>query len=242
MSIKFKEANVLEDYECIAYRDMNEYFKNLSKQKLISKATYSILHHPMLMLAKKYTIEENGKQREIKLTSDHIFLLCYIMGYVQDKCGSDSYYGSNKTLSKDLGVGVRTLQRRIKDLADVGFIRSCIDDGSNRCIFVNFARIMTEITKIVYKDYDGARVSRWCYSVAQSFSDKNLLEKSQVKSYTMYLLMQYLIELAKNPILEPVRFLYTTLAVQLKIDYSKVESDCERMRESYIREVNAQEN
>ena len=84
-------SEVLEDYECIAYRDMGEYFKNFAKQKLIKKATYSVLYHPMLKLSRTYTLEIDGSVKDIKITSDHIFLLCYLMGYVQDKCGADSY-------------------------------------------------------------------------------------------------------------------------------------------------------
>ena len=71
---------------------MNEYFKGLSKQKLISKATYSILYHPMLKLTKTYTLEIDGSVKDIKITSDHVFLLCYLMGYVQDKSSAKSMY------------------------------------------------------------------------------------------------------------------------------------------------------
>ena len=124
---------------------MGEYFKNFAKQKLIKKATYSVLYHPMLKLARTYTLEIDGSVKDIKITSDHIFLLCYLMGYVQDKCGADSYYGSNNTLSNDLGVSVRTIQRRLKALSDVGFIKTSIDDSSYRNIYINFEKIMMEI-------------------------------------------------------------------------------------------------
>ncbi len=239
MNKLIKESKILENYECIAYRDMGDYFKNLSKRKAIKKATYSVLYHPMLMLSKAYTITEDRDIINIKITADHIFLLCYLMGYIQDKCGADSYYGSNQTLSSDLGTSVRTVQRRLKDLADVGFIKTCIDDSSYRNIYINFEKIMLEISKIINPTCDFNLIFDYCHATALCFSYLNLLEKNHVENYASYLRMQYLLELSKNPITEPIRFIFKTLSENLKIDYSLVEAKCEAAREAYIKSVNA---
>ena len=217
---------------------MNEYFKGLSKQKLISKATYSILYHPMLKLTKTYTIEIDGSVKDIKITSDHVFLLCYLMGYVQDKCGADSYYGSNKTLSNDLGVSVRTIQRRLSALAEVGFIMTSIDDSSYRHIYINFEKIMLEISKVLKLKYDFDMVFRFCHGTALCFASKNLLEKAQILEYTSYLRIQYLLEVSRNPVKEPIRFLFARLAECLKLDFTSVEEECEKARLSYIKTGN----
>lgn len=217
---------------------MNEYFKGLSKQKLINKATYSILYHPMLKLSKTYTLEIDGNMKDIKITSDHIFLLCYLMGYVQDKCGADSYYGSNSTLSNDLGVSVRTIQRRLKELADVGFVKTCVDDSSYRIIYINFEKIMLEISKTLNIKYDFETVFRFCHDTVMCFVNSNLLEKTQILEYTSYLRMQYLLEISKNPVKEPIRFLFTTLANCLKLDFALVKDDCENARSLYIKSIN----
>lgn len=217
---------------------MNEYFKNLSKQKLISKATYSVLYHPMLRLSKNYTLEIDGSVKDIRISSDHIFLLCYLMGYVQDKSGADSYYGSNKTLSNDLGVSVRTIQRRLSALAEVGFIKTSIDDSSYRHIYINFEKIMLEISKVLKIKCDFETVFRFCYGTVVCFVSKNLLEKAQICTYTSYLRMQYLLEISRTPVNEPIRFLFTRLAECLKLDFALVEDECEKARTAYIKTVN----
>lgn len=217
---------------------MGEYFKNFSKQKLIKKATYSVLYHPMLKLSKTYTVEVEGKSANVKISSDHIFLLCYLMGYVQDKCGAHSYYGSNATLSKDLGVSVRTIQRRLKALADVGFIKTCVDDSSYRNIYINFEKIMLEISRALKPECDFETVFRFCHGTVLCFVSRNLLEKAQILEYTSYLRMQYLLEISRNPVKEPIRFLFTTLAECLKLDFALVKDDCEKARSSYIKTMN----
>lgn len=217
---------------------MGEYFKNLSKQKLINKSTYSMLYHPMLNLAKKYTVHEADNSKDISITSDHIFLLCYLMGYVQDKSGSERYYGSNRTLSKDLGTSVRTIQRRLKDLSDVGFIITTIDDCSYRNIYINFEKIMLEISKEVGLEYDFEMIFRFCKGTAECFASNNLLEKSQISTYASYLKMQYLLEISRNPVTEPIRFLFGRLAECLEIDFSLVKEKCEMARTAYIKLAN----
>lgn len=217
---------------------MGEYFKNLSKQKLIKKATYSMLYHPMLQLTKTYTVEVDGKATNVKISSDHIFLLCYLMGYVQDKLGSHSYYGSNNTLSNDLGVSVRTIQRRLKALVDVGFIKTCVDDLSYRNIYINFEKIMLEISRVIKPECDFELVFRFCYGTAVCFASKNLLEKAQICTYTSYLRMQYLLEISRSPVNEPIRFLFTKLSECLELDFALVEDECEKARTAYIKKVN----
>lgn len=192
----------------------------------------------MLRLSKTYTLEIDGSVKDIKISSDHIFLLCYLMGYVQDKSGADSYYGSNKTLSNDLGVSVRTIQRRLKALADVGFIKTSVDDSSYRHIYINFEKIMLEFSKLLKLKYDFETIFRFCYGTVMCFVNSNLLEKAQICTYTSYLRMQYLLEISRNPINEPIRFLFARLAECLKLDFALVKEDCEKARSAYIKTVN----
>jgi hypothetical protein len=193
----------------------------------------------MLRLSKTYTLEIDGSVKDIKISSDHIFLLCYLIGYVQDKSGADSYYGSNKTLSNDLGVSVRTIQRRLRALVDVGFIKTSIDDSSYRHIYINFEKIMLEFSKLLKLKCDFETVFRFCRGTALCFASKNLLEKAQICTYTSYLRMQYLLEISRNPVNEPIRFLFARLAECLKLDFALVKDDCEKARSSYIETMNA---
>ena len=197
-----------------------------------------MLYHPMLMLAKKYTITGKESLEVITLNADHIFLLCYLMGYIRDTEGSHSYFGSNATLSKDLGVTVRTIQRRLKELSDVGFIVSVIDNYSERNIYINYEKIFAEITKVIDPKFNSYENILLCRSVVESFILRNFLEKTKLKEYTMYLRIQYLIEISKKKIADPLRFLYETLAVKLGIDFEMIRYDYEKAKMEYIRKIN----
>ena len=229
--------------ERYSYQDMSDYFTNLSKQKLIKKSTYSVLYHPMLMLAKKYTIAGKESLEVITLNADHIFLLCYLMGYIRDTEGSHSYFGSNATFSKDLGVTVRTIQRRLKELSDVGFIVSVIDNYSERNIYINYEKIFAEITKVIDPKFNSYENILLCHSVVENFILRNFLEKTKLKEYTMYLRLQYLLEISKKNISDSLKFLYETLAMKLGIDFEMIRYDYEKAKMEYIRKINtASEN
>lgn len=217
---------------------MGEYFINLSKQKLVRKSTYSVLHHSMLMLAKKYVIPGETGFEVITLNADHIFLLCYLMGYIRDMEGSHSYFGSNATLSKDLGVTVRTIQRRLKELSNVGFIALVIDNYSERNIYINYEKIFSEITKILYPEYNSLKNIEMCRKVVEDFISHNLLEKTKKKEYILFLRMEYLKELSKNKISNPIEFLYATLAAKLNYNFEFVRRYCEEAKFAYIKELN----
>lgn len=234
---KLSKSSVELD-ERYSYQDIGEYFINLSKQKKIKKATYSVLYHPMLMLAKKYYVLGEASLEAVTLNADHIFLLCYLMGYIKDTEGSHSYFGSNATLSKDLGVEVRTIQRRLKKLSDVGFIVSVIDNYSDRNIYINYEKIFSEITKVVNPEYDAYQNIVLCNNVVENFISRNFLEKTKSREYTLYLRLQYLLELSKKKITEPLKFLYETLAMKLGMDFDTVRYDYEKARIEYIKKIN----
>ena len=197
----------------------------------------------MLMLAKKYTIAGKESLEVITLNADHIFLLCYLMGYIRDTEGSHSYFGSNATLSKDLGVTVRTIQRRLKELSDVGFIVSVIDNYSERNIYINYEKIFAEITKVIDPKFNSYENILLCHSVVENFILRNFLEKTKLKEYTMYLRLQYLLEISKKNISDSLKFLYETLAMKLGIDFEMIRYDYEKAKMEYIRKINtASEN
>ena len=225
--------------ERFAYQDIGNYFTSISKRKLIDKATYSVFYHPMMMLAQKYTISgKDDSEKEITLSGDHVLLLCYMMGYIRDTEGSHSFFGSNATLSKHLGVTVRTIQRRLQDLSDVGFIELVIDNYSERNIYINYERIFTEITRILDPKFNSYENILMCRSVVENFISRNLLEKTRLKECTMYLRVQYLFGLSKDFIKNPLEFLYKTLAEKLGLDFEMVRCDYEKARTDYIKKIN----
>ena len=229
--------------ERYSYQDMSDYFTNLSKQNLIKKSTYSTLYHPMMMLAKKYAIISEDGTEQVKLEADHIILLCYLMGYIREASGFQSYFGSNATLSKDLGTTVRSVQRRLKDLCKVGFIVSVIDNYSERHIYINYERIFAEITKIVMPDDFNSKANiDLCRKVVDDFIFNNFLEKTKLKEYTLFLRVKGLTELAKNKKLNLLEFLYQTLAAELKMSFEFVRSIYEKARLAYIKDINTNSN
>ena len=196
----------------------------------------------MMMLAKKYSIISEDCTEQVKLEADHIFLLCYLMGYIREASGFQSYFGSNATMSKDLGTTVRSVQRRLKDLCKVGFIVSVIDNYSDRHIYINYERIFAEITKIVMPDFNSKANIDLCRKVVDDFIFNNFLEKTKLKEYTLFLRIKCLTELAKNKKLNLLEFLYQALAAELKMSFEFVRPIYENAKLEYIKSINTDSN
>ena len=167
-----------------------------------------------------------------------MLLLCYLLGYIRDSAGAHSYYGSNATISKDLGIAPRTLQRRLKDLSEIGYIEVIINNYSERHIYVNYERIFSNLTKILVPEYDSLTNINMCAEVVQYFISKNYLENTKIEQYATFLRMKYLTELSKNKIPDALEFLYRTLADELKLNYAFVEDGYREARQKRIAEIN----
>ena len=98
---------------------------------------------------------------------------------------------------------------------------------------------MLEFSKIIQPDFDFELIFRVCDAISKAFASYNLIENAYVNNYGEFLKMQYLLEISKKPIIEPVRFLFTTLAQHLEIDFELVKDECEKARNTYIKLVNS---
>ena len=97
---------------------------------------------------------------------------------------------------------------------------------------------MLEILKELKLKCDFETIFRFCYGTVLCFAQNNLLDKSLISTYTTYLRVQYLLELSRNPVNEPIRFLFAKLAECLELDFALVKDDCEKARTVYIKMIN----
>ena len=222
-----------------AYQDMKSYFETLEKSKLINKATYSILYHPMLLLSKTYNVKIGVTScKHITLKTDHIILLSYLMGYIKDSSGSETFWGSNKTVATDLGVSDRTIQRWLRELEKTGFIKTVIDNNSERYIYVNFSKILSEIYKCINNDFDDELIEKACKLTTLCFIQKGHLETTCLNSYTQTLYKKYLCESAKNEITDAIKYLFGILCSMLSVEWSQMEEMYKAAKSRYIELVN----
>lgn len=220
-----------------AYQNLSSFFKDMEKRKLISKATYSILYHPLLLLSKTYNVRLGDSWQHITLNSDHIVLLAYIMGYITDKLGSEYFWGANSTIAKDLGVCVRTIQRRLKVLKDVGFIETDIEDCNARCIYVNFMRIKAEILSVTDAGYQPNLLVNSCKFFVQYFVKENWVEHYRQSEYAQQLLDEYLSAAGKAEIPDMFDFLFEKTVEILGIRPEEYAEKRMPLRQEYIKSI-----
>lgn len=229
-----KSSKFIPD-ERYSYRNLQDCFKGMEKRKLISKATYSILHHPLLSLAKTYNIKADGRYQHITLNSDHIIMLAYIMGYITDKLGSEYFWGSNQTIAKDLGISTRTVQRRLHTLKDIGFIEVDIEAKYERSVYVNYTIILSEILKTADTHFDPKLVSEACAFVAQFFIKENWVEGFKLNETSLKLFNHYLEKAATKEIPDTFDFIFDTMLQFAKLDPDAYSDKRLELRREYIK-------
>ena len=216
--------------ERYCFRDMNKIFKTFEKKKLIEKATFTIVYHPMLLLAKEY-----GK---VILKAEHIVLLCYLMGYIKNGIDSESFWGSNNTIAKDLKVSTRTIQRRLKELESADMIRTIIDNYCERHIYVNFQKIWLEIVTMTLKKYDTGAVAYGARLTVEYFVRKNLLERRQSMLYLDALLQEFVQQLGEEETNDVMKFFFKHMISALELKWNDFEKDFPSVKQQYIAKAN----
>lgn len=231
-----KKANTDSRY---LYQDVKSYFESLEKAKLIKKATYSIVYHPMLLLSKSYNVkvgEESYKHMTLK--TDHIILLSYLMGYVKDSRGSETFWGSNNTIASDLGVCDRTVQRWLRELEKIGFVKTIIQNKSERYIYVNFSKILTEIYKCINDEFDDEMLEKACELTTLCCIKKGVLESTRLEIHSQTLYNKYLHDVIKNDIPDTIKYLFETSCSMLEIKMEQLEDYYNAAKARYIELVN----
>jgi DNA-binding MarR family transcriptional regulator len=217
---------------------MSKLIKALAKRKAIKKATYSIVYHPLFLLSHTYieAMGTSGKRRsEYKdLGDEHIMLLSYLMSYNSGTAGQESFWGSNDTIATDLGVSSRTIQRRLKVLADLGYITIHMENASDRYIYVNFTRIMDEILCRVDAKYRDARIDKACGMVVEYFIRTNHLERTLQEHYIQWLWMAFQQEVCDKEVVDVIGCLFRLLADELKVEEAAWHEDYLKVRKHYI--------
>lgn len=207
----------------------------MEKRKLIKKATYSILYHPLLPLAKTYNVKADGRYQHITLKSDHIILLAYFLGYITEKLGSEYFWGANATIAKDLGVSERTVQRRLSKLKTVGFVEVDIEAKNERSIYVNYTLILSEILKMTDPNFDPKLVSEACAFVARFFISENWVEGFKLSETSLRLFNQYLEICAQKEIPDTFDFVFDTMLQFAKLDPEAYSEKRLELRREYIK-------
>lgn len=216
--------------ERYAFRDMNKVFKVFESKKLIPKATFTIVYHPLLFLAKEY-----GK---VTLKAEHIILLSYLIGYIKAGPGSECFWGSNSTIAKDLKVSVRTIQRRLKDLEDADLIRTTINNYCERQVYVNFQKIWFEIAAMTLKNRDMGAVEFGARLTTECFVQKNLLERWQFGKYVNELLWEFIQHLGEEETDDVMKFFFDHMISALGLRWYEVERDFLATKQHYIAKAN----
>ena len=218
-----------------SYQDAKSYFESLEKRKFIKKATYSIVYHPMLLLSKTYNVKIGATgYKHITLKTDHIILLSYLMGYVKDSSGSETFWGSNKTIASDLGVSDRTVQRWLRELEGVDFIKKIIENNSERYIYINFTKILTEIYKCIDDDFDEELTEKACKLTCLCFTKAGYLETTKATYYEQLLYNNYICKLAEKEIIDIMKYLFETLCSLLKVEWEQMEEMYKAAKSRYI--------
>lgn len=231
-----KKANTDLRY---SYQDVKSYFESMEKNKYIKKATYSIVYHPMLLLSKSYNVKNGAiSYKHITLKTDHIILLSYLMGYVKDSSGYETFWGSNKTIASDLGVCDRTVQRWLRELESIGFIKKIIENHSERYIYINFTKILTELYKCIDDEFDEELIEKACQLTALCFVKAGHLESTKLTYYSQLLYNNYICKVAEIEIEDTIKHLFTVLCSVLKIEWEQMEAMYKAAKSRYIEIVN----
>lgn len=236
---KVEKDKVLTDDWRFAYQDVKSFFDAMAKRKLLKKATFSVVYHPLLLLAQTYNVKIGRcSSTHITLNADHILLLSYLMGYVKDGCGSESFWGSNKTIATDLGVCSRTIQRRLKDLEIVGFIETTLEHNCERHVYINFTNILTEVYEKADDKFDRDDTMRACGLAVVRFAENNWLEVAKGQQYIQLLYNRCLLKLAKENISDMMRYVFEELCSLQDIEWKIVEEEYKSAKQRYIEIVN----
>lgn len=226
------DASMYPDYQ---YMDLKTYFDNLQSKDYIKKNSYSIIYHAMFNLIGTHISVIKG-YRNINISYGHVILLSYIMGFVKEASGFDSFFGSNATLANDLGVDSRTIQRWLRSLEDVGFIKVIIQFNTERRIYVNFVNIINSINRSLGIKIDDKKVEQACGIVTQAFIQKNFLEQDKFEYYRDYLIGQCNIRYClKNEI--DIKYLFSLMIDELDLKWNDLEEYYKLVNYHYIEMV-----
>lgn len=217
------------------YVNLKEYFDNLQNEKYIKKNTFSILYHQMFNLINTYTVKDKG-YKFLNLSYGHIILLSYIMGFINEACAGESFWGSNATLANDIGVSTRTIQRWLKDLENTGFIKTVIEHNTDRYIYVNFGKIISQINKSVGIEINNIKVEKACKLVVETFIQYNYLERDKQEYYTSYLIEQCNIQYCINNEID-IKYLFFLMIEKLDLEWEDVESYYKSVNHFYIEKI-----
>lgn len=218
------------------YVDINSYFNNLKQEKYIKKNSYSLIYHSMLKLVGTHNAKIGEQYKHINISYGHIVLLSYIMGFITEASGFGSFFGSNATLANDIGVDSRTIQRWLRNLEDVGFIKTTLEFNTDRRIYVNFGNIIDCINRAVGLEVNDNALDKTCGIVVQAFIQKNYLEQSKFEYYKRYLIKQCNIQLCLKKEIN-MKYLFSLMIEELDLDWVELEEYFKKINHYYIENV-----
>ena len=160
------------------------------------------------------------------------------MGYVKDSSGSQTFWGSNKTIASDLGVSDRTVQRWLRELESTDFIKKIIENNSERYIYINFTKILTEIYKCIDDDFDEELIEKACKLTALCFAKAGYLETTKLTHYEQLLYNNFICKVVEKEITDIIKYLFEILCQLLNVTWEQMEEMYKAAKARYIAIVN----